>query len=70
MREMIEWVFNRAALDPDAASCAIIVGIILVVMILTVVVYFGSVFVWNLIRMFRGKNNKQMDESHLQNKAA
>lgn len=70
MREIIDWVLNRAALDPDAASCAIIVGIILIVMILTVVVYFSSVFVWNLIRMFRGKNKKQMDENHLQNKAA
>lgn len=70
MREVIEWVLNRAALDPDAASCAIIVGIILIVMILTVVVYFCSVFAWNLIRMFRSKNKKQMDENHLQDKAA
>ena len=70
MCTFLEWVIERAALDPDAANCAILVALLLVFMIATVVVYFGSVFVWNLIRMFRAKNKKQMDESHLQNKAA
>lgn len=36
---VIEWVFSRAALDPDAFSCAVIVALLLIMMILTAVVY-------------------------------
>ena len=37
--QILEWIISRAALDPDAASCAIIVALLLMFMITTVVIW-------------------------------
>lgn len=37
--QILEWIISRAALDPDAASCTIIVVLLLVIMIATVVIW-------------------------------
>lgn len=55
-----EWVLSRAALDPDAGSCAIIVAILLVLMIATVAIW----AVWRvayikLWRYFRRKHQRR-----------
>ena len=37
--KILNWLLSRLALDPDAASCAIIVALLLVLMIVTVVIW-------------------------------
>lgn len=37
--QILDWLLSRIALDPDAASCAIIVALLLVLMIVTVVIW-------------------------------
>lgn len=43
--QILDWLISRAALDPDAASCAILVALLLVLMISTVVIW----AVWRII---------------------
>ena len=50
MYAFLEWLVQRAALDPDAFSCAIIVAMLMLAMVATAVVYFPSVAVYNLLR--------------------
>lgn len=50
MYTFLEWAFSRAALDPDAFSCAIIVAMLMLAMVTTAVVYFPSVAVYNILR--------------------
>lgn len=37
--EILNWLLSRFALDPDAFSCAIIVALLLMFMIVTVVIW-------------------------------
>lgn len=51
--KILNWLLSRLALDPDAASCAIIVALLLVLMIVTVVIWtawravYISLWRWN-----------------------
>lgn len=53
MYTFLEWAFSRAALDPDAFSCAIIVAMLMVMMIAAVVIWavwrvaYISLWRWN-----------------------
>ena len=58
MYAFLEWLVQRAALDPDAASCAIIVAMLMLAMVATAVVYFPSVAVYNLLRHRRKKGGR------------
>ena len=58
MCAFLDWVVQRAALDPDAASCAIIVAMLMLAMVATAVVYFPSVAVYNLLRHRRKKGGR------------
>lgn len=57
MYTFLEWAFSRAALDPDAFSCTIIVAMLLVLMIATVVIW----AVWRTvyIRLWRWSRRKR-----------
>ena len=50
MFTFLEWVIQRATLDPDAFSCAVIVALLMLAMVATAVVYFPSVAAYNLLR--------------------
>ena len=53
---VIEWMLSRAALDPDVFSCAVIVALLLIMLILTVVAYgIGRVVYVQLWRRSRRK---------------
>lgn len=58
MYAFLEWMVQRAALDPDAFSCAIIVAMLMLAMVATAVVYFPSVAVYNLLRRHRKKGGR------------
>ena len=58
MYAFLEWLVQRAALDPDAFSCAIIVAMLMLAMVATAVVYFPSVAVYNLLRHRRKKGGR------------
>ena len=58
MYTFLEWVLSRAALDPDAFSCAIIVALLMLAMVTTAVVYFPSVAVYNFLRRRRKKGER------------
>lgn len=58
MYDFLEWVLSRAALDPDAFSCAIIVAMLMLAMVATAVVYFPSVAAYNLLRRRRKKGER------------
>ncbi len=58
MYTFLEWVLSRAALDPDAFSCAIIVALLMLAMVTTAVVYFPSVAVYNFLRHRRKKGGR------------
>lgn len=51
--QILDWLLSRFTLDPDAASCAIIVALLLVLMIVTVVIWtawravYISLWRWN-----------------------
>lgn len=60
MYAFLEWMVQRAALDPDAASCAIIVALLMLAMVATAVVYFPSVAVYNLLRRSRKKGGRHV----------
>ena len=51
--QILDWLLSRFALDPDAASCAIIVAMLLVLMIATVAIWtawravYISLWRWN-----------------------
>lgn len=51
--KILNWILSRFALDPDATSCAIIVALLLVLMIVTVVIWaawravYISLWRWN-----------------------
>lgn len=60
MYAFLDWVVQRAALDPDAASCAIIVALLMLAMVATAVVYFPSVAVYNLLRRHRKKGGRHV----------
>ena len=62
MYAFLEWMVQRAALDPDAASCAIIVALLMLAMVTTAVVYFPSVAVYNLLRRCRKKGGRHGKE--------
>lgn len=62
MYAFLEWVLSRAALDPDAFSCAIIVALLMLAMVATAVVYFPSVAVYNLLRQRRKKGGRHGKE--------
>lgn len=76
MYAFLEWMVQRAALDPDAFSCAIIVAMLMLAMVATAVVYFPSVAVYNLLRRRRkkggrhGKEEKEADSAGRGGKAA
>lgn len=56
---VIEWMFSRVALDPDAFSCAVIVALLLIMMILTAVAYgIGRVVYIKLWRRSRRKGER------------
>lgn len=50
MYAFLEWLVQRADLDPDAFSCAIIVAMLMVMMVAAVVIWFCGVAVYNLLR--------------------
>lgn len=54
----MEWIIERISLDPDAASCAIIVALFLVFMIATVVIW----AVWRVayIKLWRWNRRKKI----------
>lgn len=58
MYDFLEWVLSRAALDPDAFSCALIVALLMLAMVAAAVVYFPSVAAYNLLRRCRKKGER------------
>ncbi len=76
MYTFLEWVVQRATLDPDAFSCAVIVALLMLAMVTTAVVYFSSVAVYNFLRRRRkkgdrhGKEEKEADSAGRGRKAA
>lgn len=60
MYAFLEWILSRAALDPDAASCAILVAVLMIFVILAVVIWFFSVAVYNLLRHCREKGGRHV----------
>lgn len=62
MYAFLEWVVQRATLDPDAFSCAVIVALLMLAMVTTAVVYFPSVAVYNLLRHRRRKKGERHGE--------
>lgn len=60
MFTFLEWVLSRAALDPDAFSCAIIVALLMLAMVTTaVVVLIGNILYIKLWRHFRRKKQRR-----------
>lgn len=58
--QILDWLISRAALDPDAFSCAIIVAMLMVTMLSAVVIW----AVWRvayikLWRYFRRKHQRR-----------
>ena len=77
MYTFLEWVVQRATLDPDAFSCAIIVAMLMLAMVTTAVVYFPSVAVYNILRRRsrkkgerHGEEEKEADSAGRSRKAA
>ena len=62
MFTFLEWVIQRATLDPDAFSCAVIVALLMLAMVATAVVYFPSVAVYNFLRRRRKKGGRHGKE--------
>lgn len=62
MFTFLEWVIQRATLDPDAFSCAVIVALLMLAMVTTAVVYFPSVAAYNLLRHRRRKKGERHGE--------
>ena len=62
MFTFLEWVIQRATLDPDAFSCAVIVALLMLAMVATAVVYFPSVAAYNLLRHRRRKKGERHGE--------
>ena len=60
MYAFLEWVVQRATLDPDAFSCAVIVALLMLAMVTTAVVYFPSVAVYNFLRHRRKKGGRHV----------
>lgn len=60
MYTFLEWVIQRATLDPDAFSCAIIAALLMLAMVMTAVVYFPGVAVYNLLRQRRKKGGRHV----------
>lgn len=54
----MEWIIERISLDPDAASCAIIVALLLVFMIATVVIW--AVWLVAYIKLWRWNRRKKI----------
>ena len=57
--QILDWLISRAALDPDAASCAILVALLLVLMISTVVIW----AVWRVvyIKLWRWRHRRKSE---------
>lgn len=58
--QVLNWILSRFALDPDATSCAIIVAMLLVLMIVTVVIWavWRAVYI-SLWRHFHRKKQRR-----------